>query len=199
MAYRDRSIAARPSTVSSSSHEPPVGMLASDEGDDELLAAAGAGAVVRAAIGSGSVANVIHPDDLPSGVEIAENKAGKHFSGAGGSTIKKHGSCSTLDQTKNGSKFGARWHVADVTGPFNSVSEPCGPIGGDGRQDVLFTNKQCYACLPASSGISGGRLSPWSSMTGLVGSTSLMSRCRVLLGRVLLGRLNAAGSAALKS
>ena len=49
---------------------------------------------------SGSVANAIHPDDLPSGVDITENTTGKHSSGAGGSIIKKYGSCSTMNQTK---------------------------------------------------------------------------------------------------
>ena len=83
-------------------------MLVNDEGDDELLATAEGRVVVRAAIGSGSVANVIHPDDLPSGVEAKENTTGKHFSGAGGSIIKKYGSCPTMGQTKNGSVFSAR-------------------------------------------------------------------------------------------
>ena len=36
--------------------------------------------------------DVIHPDDLPSGVEVKENKTGKHFSGVDGSITKKYGS-----------------------------------------------------------------------------------------------------------
>jgi len=123
-------------------------MLVHDEGDDELLATAEERVIVRAAMDSGSVANVIHPDDLPSGVEVSENTTGKHFSGAGGSIIKKYGSCSTMNQTKGGNKLGARWQVADVTRPLNSVSETCGPIDGPGTQDVLFTNKRCYVVPP---------------------------------------------------
>ena len=92
----------------------------------------------------GSVANVIHPDDLPSGADIKENTIGNHFSGAGGSIIKKYGSCPTMNQAKCGAKFGARWQVADVTRPLNSVSETCGPIEGTGMQDVLFTHKKCF-------------------------------------------------------
>ena len=38
--------------------------------------------------------------------------------------------------------------MADVTRPLNSVSETCGPADGDGRQDVLFTNKKCYVVPP---------------------------------------------------
>ena len=90
----------------------------------------------------------MHPDGLPAGVDITENKTGKHFSGAGGSVIKKYGSCSTMNQTKGGNKFGARWQVADVTRPLNSVSETCGPIDGPGTQDVLFTNKKCFVVPP---------------------------------------------------
>ena len=126
-----------------------VSMLVHDEGDGELLATAEERTVViRAAMDSGSVANVIHPDDLPAGVDIKENTTGKHFSGAGGSLITKYGSCSTVNQTKNGGKFGARWQVADVTRPLNSVSETCGPIDGKGKQDVLFTNKKCFVVPP---------------------------------------------------
>jgi len=136
------------STAGSSSDQPVVNMLINDEGDDELLATAEERVIVRAAMDSGSVANVIHPDDLPSGVDIKENTTGKHFSGAGGSIIKKYGSCSTMNQTKGGTKFGARWQVADVTRPLNSVSETCGPIDGAGRQDVLFTNKKCFVVPP---------------------------------------------------
>ena len=127
---------------------PVVNMPINDEGDDELLATAEERVVVRAAMDSGSVANVIHPDDLPSGVDVKENTSGKHFSGAGGSVIKKYGSCSTMNTTKSGTKFGARWQVADVTRPLNSVSETCGPMEGNGRQDVLFTNKKCFVVAP---------------------------------------------------
>jgi hypothetical protein len=140
--------ATQASATGSSNDEPLVNMLVHDEGDDELLVTAEERVIVRAAMDSGSVANVIHPDDLPSGVEVSENTTGKHFSGAGGSIIKKYGSCSTMNQTKGGNKFGARWQVADVTRPLNSVSETCGPIDGPGTQDVLFTNKRCYVVPP---------------------------------------------------
>ena len=53
-----------------------------------------------------------------------------------------------MSKTENGSKFGARWQVADGTRPPNSVSETCGPIDGPGTQDVRFTNKRCYVVPP---------------------------------------------------
>ena len=123
-------------------------MLVNDGGDDELLATAGETVVIRAAMDSGSVANVIHPDDLPAGVEVTENLTGKHVSGAGGYFIKKYGSCSTINQTKGGGKFGTRWDVAVITRPLNSVSETCGPADGEGRQDVFFANKKCCVVPP---------------------------------------------------
>ena len=157
MASLDKSAADRASrTNSSASAEnlamaPPqdnVSMLVHDDADGELLATAERTVVIRAAMDPGSVPNVIHPDDLPAGVEIKENTTGKHFSGAGGSLITKYGACSTISQTKSGGKFGARWQVADVTRPLNSVSETCGAVDGPGRQDVLFTNKKCFVVPP---------------------------------------------------
>ena len=38
--------------------------------------------------------------------------------------------------------------MADVTRPLNSVSETRGPADGKGKQDVLFTNKECFVVQP---------------------------------------------------
>ena len=77
-----------------------MSVLVNEGGEDELLATAEETVVIRAAMGSGSVANVIHPDDRPAGVEVTEDRTGKHFSGAGAPLIKKYGSCSTINQTQ---------------------------------------------------------------------------------------------------
>ncbi len=52
----------------SSTDAPVVNMLVNEMGEDELLATAERTVVIRAAMDSGSAANVVHPDDLPAGV-----------------------------------------------------------------------------------------------------------------------------------
>ena len=96
---------------------------------------------------SGSVANVTHSETIPDGVEIVPNTSGKNFAGAGGETIKKHGSCLTKMLGEHG-YVGCRWQVADVTRPLNSVSMVAGPYEGPGEHDVLFNNKRCVVVPP---------------------------------------------------
>ena len=96
---------------------------------------------------SGSVANVTHPVNIPDGVRIEPNLTGKHFNGAGGETIQKHGDCLTLMKGEMG-EVGCRWQVADVIRPLNSVSQVTGPTEGPGEHDVLFNNKRCVVVPP---------------------------------------------------
>ena len=124
--------------------------LCEDESDgEEEIMATEEKVVVRAAMDSGSVASVINPEHLPSGVSIKPNTSGRHFTGAGvGSIIKKHGSCVTACKGKVGVPFGCKWQAADVARPLQSVSDTCGPCDGPGVHDVLFNNRKCYVVPP---------------------------------------------------
>ena len=124
--------------------------LCEDESDgEEEIMATEEKVVIRAAMDSGSVASVINPEHLPSGVKIKPNTSGRHFTGAGvGSTIKKHGSCITACKGKIGMPFGCKWQAADVARPLQSVSDTCGPCNGPGVHDVLFNNRKCYVVPP---------------------------------------------------
>ena len=68
--------------------------------------------------------------------------------GAGGGTIKKHGTCLAMLRDKAGRKVKCNWAMADVTRSLHSVSQVCGPIEGDGDHNVMFTNKRCVV-VPA--------------------------------------------------
>ena len=124
--------------------------LCEDESDgEEEIMATEEKVVIRAAMGSGSVASVINPEHLPAGIKIKPNTSGRHFTGAGvGSTIKKHGSCITACKGKVGVPFGCKWQAADVARPLQSVSDTCGPSDGPGVHDVLFNNRKCYVVPP---------------------------------------------------
>ena len=43
---------------------------------------------------------------------------------------------------------GCPWDLADVTRSLNSVSQTCGPEDGNGKADVLFTNKKGVVVPP---------------------------------------------------
>jgi hypothetical protein len=43
---------------------------------------------------------------------------------------------------------GCDWNVANVSRPLNSVSQVTGPADGDGKYDVLFSNKRCIVVPP---------------------------------------------------
>ena len=118
-----------------------------DPETEQLVASTVERVKVQVAMDSGSVDNVVHPDDLPADVIPPGNDDGTHFSGANGSTIKKYGRVATLLQ--NGKyKFGCGWQVADVTRPLHSVSVTTGPEEGPGLQGVLFNNRMCYVVPP---------------------------------------------------
>ena len=78
---------------------------------------------------------------MPRSVEITPNNTGRHFIGAGGDTIQRHGAATTLMTGTHGS-VGCNWDLADVTRSLNSVSRICGPEAGSGKADILFTNKK---------------------------------------------------------
>ena len=104
---------------------------------------------VRVAMDSGAVKSVIHPKALPSGVVVAPNATGKHFSGAGGEVIEKYGECLTNMTTKAGTDIGNNWSVADVARPLHAVSQVTGPADHPtGRHDVLFNNRRCVVVEP---------------------------------------------------
>ncbi len=123
-----------------------VGTLTEPE-EQDLIASAVQKVRVRVAMDSGSVANVVHPGELPPGMRPSGNPNGTHFVGANGSEIEKYGSVETL--LENGEvKFGCRWQTADVTRALHSVSATTGPYEGPGEQDVLFNNRMCYVVPP---------------------------------------------------
>ena len=105
-------------------------------------------ATLQVAVGSGSCANVAHPDDMPKGATIEPNVDDKHFSGAGGDRIKKYGTCKTKC-TGSAGEFTTDWSCAEVTRALHSVSKIAGPEDHPtGFQDVLFNNKRCCVVPP---------------------------------------------------
>ena len=98
-------------------------------------------------MGSGAVAHVINPEDLPPDVEPSGAAADEHYVGANNSKIKRYGEAVTSCTHKDGS-FGMRWNCAEVTRPLNSVSQIAGPMGPVGKQDILFNNNSCYVVQP---------------------------------------------------
>ena len=112
----------------------------------QLVAAALDEVHVTVAMDSAAVDNVVHPDDLPGGVEVKENTTGEHFVGAGGGRIKRFGSCRTLLKGSHG-KVGSDWQVADVTRALHSVAKVTGTVDKP-KQDVLFNAGTCVVVPP---------------------------------------------------
>ena len=79
---------------------------------------------------------------------MVPNRTGRNFVGAGGDTIKKHGTCMTLMKDEKGRRVGSKWNCADVTRALHSVSTVTGPQDGSGEHDVLFNNKRCVVVEP---------------------------------------------------
>ncbi len=126
--------------------ESKINMVYDDE--EETLAVATERVTIRAAMDSGSVDNVIHPQELPCDAEPVANTNGKHFVGANNSRIQRFGQCDTVLESEHGS-VGCGWQLADVTRPLHSVSKVTGPMDHPtGKQDVLFTNKKCVVVPP---------------------------------------------------
>jgi len=118
-----------------------------DEEEDHTLAAVAERVMIRPAMDSGSVANVLHPSDLPAGAEPAPNTTGRHFAGAGGGRIERFGTCETLLEGEHGAVT-CKWQLADVTRPLHSVGQVTGPVDGPGKTDVLFNNERCVVVPP---------------------------------------------------
>ena len=102
---------------------------------------------IKVAVDSGSVANVMHPKDLPKDAVPEPNTTGAHFTGAGGEVIEKFGTCLTELESEHG-KVGCDWDLAEVNRALHSVSKICGPKGTPGKQDVLFNNGRCVVVPP---------------------------------------------------
>ena len=125
-----------------------VNVLDYEEEEDNLIGVAVESVKIKPAMDSGAVANVVHPAELPDGVEVVPNETDTHFTGAGGGRIKRFGSCVTKLSSEHGD-VGCGWQLADVTRPLHSVSTVCGPQDHPtGKQDVLFNNKKCVVVPP---------------------------------------------------
>ena len=121
--------------------------LIMDEDGEELIATTVEKVVIRPAMDSGAVANVLHPKDLPADAEPRPNTTGKHFVGANNARIEKYGSCETLLESDLGA-VSCNWQLADVARPLHSVSVVTGPADGPGKQDVLFNNRCGFVVPP---------------------------------------------------
>ncbi len=125
-----------------------VNVLDYEEEEDNLIGVAVESVKIKPAMDSGAVANVVHPAELPDGVEVVPIETDTHFTGAGGGRIKRFGSCVTKLSSEHGD-VGCGWQLADVTRPLHSVSTVCGPQDHPtGKQDVLFNNKKCVVVPP---------------------------------------------------
>ncbi len=115
--------------------------------DEDVIGSTIEKVLIRPAMDSGAVDNVIHPKELPDDAEPEPNTTGKHFRGANNSVIEKYGSCDTTLESSHGS-VGCGWQLANVTRPLHSVSKVTGPPGAPGKQDVLFNNERCVVVPP---------------------------------------------------
>ena len=104
---------------------------------------------VEVALDSGSVAHTTQPSNMPKATTITPNASGRHFTGAGGDVIERHGSATTKMTGTKGS-VACNWELADVTRSLNSVSLICGAEQGPGKADVLFTNKKGVVVPPGA-------------------------------------------------
>ena len=109
-----------------------------DDHDDGLMEVSAHETTIVVAIDSSSVANVIHPDELPVSVLGQPNMIGRYFKGANDVHIEDFGCAQTLlkdDQT--GNVVGCGWTLTDVPLPFQSVMKMIGTVEHP-KQDVLF-------------------------------------------------------------
>ena len=115
--------------------------------DDNVIGATVEETEIEVAADSGSVANVIHPAQLPRNVEIRQNDKGEHFVGANNSRIEHFGDCTTSLTTEEGAEAECDWSLAEVSRPLHSVSKMCGQIEAP-KHDVLFNAARCVV-VPA--------------------------------------------------
>ncbi len=122
-----------------------IGMILPEP--DDFMGATTEEVTVSVAMDSGSVANAIHPVELPSDAQPKPNETGKHFVGANNTRIEKFGTCCTTLEGEHG-EVDCDWQLADVTRPLHSLSTIAGPPEGTGKQDVLFNNRVCVVVPP---------------------------------------------------
>ena len=96
---------------------------------DDFMGATTEEVTVSVAMDSGSVANAIHPVELPSDAQPEPNETGKHFVGANNTRIEKFGTCCTTLEGEHG-EVDCDWQLADVTRPLHSLSTIAGPPEG---------------------------------------------------------------------
>ncbi len=114
--------------------------------NEELIGAATEVVEVEVAMDSGCVGNVIHPKQLPSDAKPTPNTSGTHYTGAGGDTIERYGTCDTLLEGEHG-EIGCGWNLANVTRALHSVAVATGPIAKP-KNDVLFNAGKCVVVPP---------------------------------------------------
>ena len=124
-----------------------------DDDDDSYIQEVVKAAVIqerkiKVAIDSGSVDNVVHPDDLPDNIHVEPNAPGtKHFKGANDSHIERFGQISTILKQEGKPAIRGDWVGADVSRALHSVSKVCGQPTAP-KQDVLFNAGKCYVVAP---------------------------------------------------
>ncbi len=85
---------------------------------------------------SGSVVNVLNPEDLPAGCQVERRANTRNFVGANGGVIQNHGQADTTMTpiVDEGPEVRCRWDCADVTRPLVSTGITC-----DSGYEVLHT------------------------------------------------------------
>ncbi len=125
-----------------------VQCLTHDVEDDDIIAAATEEVTISVAVDSGSVENVIHPDELPSGVVGEPNTTNRHFVGANNSRIENFGHCTThLTGKASRTPVQCGWTLADVSRPLHAVCKLTGTVDKP-KQDVLFNAGKCVVVPP---------------------------------------------------
>ncbi len=96
---------------------------------------------------SGSIVNVLHPEDLPAGCEVEKRSSTRNFVGANGGVIENHGYADTnMKPTDDkGPEIRCRWDCAEVTRPLISTGVTC-----DSGYEVLHT-KDAAMVVPAGA------------------------------------------------
>ena len=115
-------------------HEAMLAEYAEDDDDDALLSAE-TDVPIEVALDSGCVAHVAEMKNIPAAVAIEKPANGKikNFVGAGGDTIRNHGSAKVVLEQENGKQVSSTFQVADVCRALHSVSTIC-----DNDHEVLF-------------------------------------------------------------
>ena len=123
-------------------NETGVHCVIPDDDDDSYLQEVTRAVVeerkLRVAIDSGSVDNVVNPNDLPENIHVEPNAPGtKHFKVANDSRLERFGTIETTLKQAGKAAIKSDWVGADVSRALYSVSKVCGkPVAP--KQDVLL-------------------------------------------------------------